>query len=186
MKNILKFFPLLAIVLTIVSCGSAKLPSKEIPLEYKGNSKNGMIVGSIAFDKKGDIFNGYRFYYKSMENETDNLPRNNHIRIIPEQLYWMKFNPDYFDGDRAIYFFKIDKPAGKYMFYAVSLFTNSYNYSSNQVMNVEIPFEIKEGKVTYLGELFFDKNIGLPLSDKSERDLLKLKEKFPNLKIEKE
>ena len=50
---------------------------------------------------------------------------------------------------------------------------------------IDIEFKIEKGKVKYLGEIYVDYNQSLiELNDEKKRDLIKLKEKYPNLNIE--
>ncbi len=97
-------------------------------------------------------------------------------------MFYLHFKPDFFDKNKAIYYFKIEKPAGKYIFYGKQTIKNNFQYTSFETSKLIIPFEITNDKITYIGELYF-KPETYELTDKSDRDLNKLKEMFPLLEI---
>lgn len=178
MKNL--FYSTLICVL-LISC--ATLPSKNIPQEYNSNEKNGMIIGAIAIKNEKPIFNGYMFYYTGPD--IDKISVNKMIRISPEQTLKMKFKPDFFDNSKAVYYFSIEEAEGQYSFSNLRLFENGGLYNSTANIPINIVFDIEPGKVKYIGEIFVDyKKSIITLNDKRDRDLKKLAEKFPNLKIE--
>jgi ribosome-binding factor A len=59
---------------------------------------------------------------------------------------------------------------------------NQYGYASGRI---DFPFEVEKGKIKYIGELNFTEDESFEANNKSERDLIKLKEMFPSLTIEK-
>ena len=181
MKKIISIF-----ILSFLLKSCATLPSKNIPQNYKEKNVNGLIVGAISFDKKAKkIYNSYTFYYSKIGgNEYDN-PKKNKIKINPEQTFWINFKPDFFDEDKAVYYFSVDREDGNYEFYAISLFENNVSFSQSYLMRIKIPFSIKKGKVSYLGEIYLDKESKLEFLNKSERDLIKLNQLYPTLMIEK-
>ena len=110
MRKMKKIFGLILIGLIASSC--ATLPSLKIPQTFSSENENGMLVGSIAFKNEKPIFNGYMFYYigESIKEET----ARKMVKINPEQMVKMKFKPDFFDGEKAVYYFSIKEPEGKY------------------------------------------------------------------------
>lgn len=174
------------VVTTLILNSCATLPSKTIPINFDANNSNGLVIGAITFDKKTKkIYNSYSFYYSKIGGKEYDSPKKNKIKINPEQTYWMQFKPDFFEDNKAVYYFSIDREDGDYEFYAISLFENNVSYSQSQVIRIKIPFSIKKGKVNYLGEIYLDKDNKLEFSNKSDRDLPKLNQLFPSLKIEK-
>lgn len=172
---------LLLIGMVFYSCGT--LPSISIPKSYTSKSQKGVIVGSIAFKNEKPIFNGYIFYYTGKGFE--NITASKIVRIDPEQAFKMKFKPDFFDGDKAVYLFSIQEPEGDYNFATMRIVNMGVATHSTVDIPIDISFNIEKGKVKYLGELYFDLNqSGIQFSDERVRDLNKLNEKFPDLKIE--
>lgn len=165
--------------------GCATLPSKKIPKNYEPINSNGLVIGAIAFDKNAKkIYNGYSFYYSKIEGEEYDNPKKNKIKINPEQTLFVEFKPDFFDDNKAVYYFSIDREDGDYEFYAISLFENNVSYSQSQLIKVRIPFSIKKGKIKYLGEIYLNENNGLKFTNKADRDFPWLNELFPLLVIE--
>jgi hypothetical protein len=174
------------LILLFSSCYVANLPSKEIPQENKLQNGNGMIIGAISFETRSgkDIFNSYTFYYSNKKGFDWENPKKNNIRIKPSQTVGMKFKPDFFDNERAVYYFKIEKPQGNYIFYAYRRMREGVSQATYLTKEIEIPFSIEKGKIKYFGELTVNRFDDVRSVTKSERDLPKLKEMFPNLTIE--
>ena len=178
MRNI---YILILIGIFLSSC--ATLPSLKIPQSFSSSNENGMIVGSIAFKNEEPIFNGYTFYYTG--NGIDKITAQKIVSITPEQMTKMKFKPDFYDREKAVYYFSIEEPEGNYEFSNFRIFKNGGYIQSSSDIPINIEFEIEKGKVKYLGEIYVDYNQSfIGLNDESERDFRKLGEKFPNLKIE--
>lgn len=178
-----KIIVLIIVFLVTISC--ATLPSKNIPQEINTNSNDGMIVGTMSFKNEKPIFNGYLYFYTG--EDIDNFYGQKLVRINPEQTLKMKFKPDFFDNDKAVYFFSIKEKYGKYQFTTFRLFSNGGFSNSTLDIPINIDFNIEKGKVKYFGELYFDyKNKKLSLSNQGFRDLPMLKNKFPNLNIDEE
>lgn len=175
---------LVLILLTLNSCSVANLPSENIPKKINLDNDKGMAIGAIAFDKAGRyIYNSYYFFYSNISNLDS--PKENNIKIIPSQTVYMHFKPDFFDGEKAVYYFKIEKPKGKYKFYAIRTTRETVQDFSIQTDTINIPFELEKGKIKYIGEIYFKKDREIELIDKSQRDLDTLKVKFPSLEIQK-
>ena len=172
---------ILAILTIFVSC--AIQPSANIPSNFDSNSNEGMIVGTIAFKNEKPIFNGYDFYYIG-ENDKKINPQKR-IHIAPEQIVKMKFNPNFYDNEKAVYYFSISQTPGNYEFVNLGLFENGGVFQSSGSLPMNINFKIEKGKVKYIGEIYVDyRNQSIILNDQKNRDLPKLKENYPNLKIE--
>ncbi|WP_445454507.1 hypothetical protein [Flavobacterium sp. 25HG05S-40] len=177
MKNLTLF---LFASLFLVSCATA--PSALIPQSFSSNSNDGMIIGTIAFENKKPIFNQYFFHYLG-ENDKS-ISTSKMITIRPEQMVAMKFKPDFFDENKAVYFFSITEVQGKYRFTTLRLHENGGYIQSHGQVPINIDFKIEKGKVKYLGEIYFNYSYGtLKLNDEKERDIQKFKEKYPNLNI---
>lgn len=162
----------------IMFCACATLPSKNIPQNFNPESNEGMIIGAIAIQNEKPIFNGYTFFYSGQS-------KRGFIDISPEQTIKMKFKPDFFDNDKAVYYFSITAIPGAYKFYRLSLFSNGGYMQSTNGIPLDIDFEIEKGKVKYIGEFYVNYNGEIyELRDNKNRDLPKLKEVYPNLNIE--
>lgn len=105
----MKFFFSFLTITFLLSC--ATQPSKEIPTRFNPNSNNGMIIGTIAFKNEKPIFNTYSFFYLGKDEEKVN--NNKRINIRPEQMIKMKFNPNFYDNEKAVYFFFYYPAAGR-------------------------------------------------------------------------
>jgi len=174
---------ILILTLGILINACATLPSTKIPQTFSPNNESGMIIGSIAFKNEKPIFNGYMFYYTG--NGIKKITANKMVRINPEQMVKMKFKPDFYDGDKAVYYFSIQESEGQYSFSNFRIHENGGFVQSTGDIPIDIEFKIEKGKVKYLGEIYVDYNQSLiELNDEKSRDLMKLKEKFPNLRIE--
>ena len=168
-------------VFMLTSCASQ--PSSSIPQTFNSQLNEGMVIGSIAFKNERPIFNGYMFYY--IGENIKKITSSKMISISPEQIVKMKFQPNFFDNDKAVYFFSITEIPGNYSFVTLRLFENGGFVQSSANIPIDIKFNIEKGKVKYLGEIYFDYNKGLiETSDKRDRDLPRLKELYPSLKIE--
>lgn len=181
MKKLLLFLGGISTLLLITSC--ANLPSTNIPQNFTPLNNEGMVIGALSFKNEKPIFNGYSLYYTG-ENITD-LKIKNRIYITPEQMVKMKFKPDFFDNEKAVYYFSITEKEGQYNFSYFSTFINGGYIQKNGSVPINIPFKIKKTKVLYIGEVYVDyNNHKIILIDKKDRDIPRLKEKFPNLKID--
>ena len=93
----MKQFLLLLSATFLLSCASQ--PSTQIPTSFDPNSSDGMVIGTIAFKNEKPIFNGYLFYYVGKDDTK--ISPNKMISISPEQIVAMKFNPNFYDQEKA-------------------------------------------------------------------------------------
>ena len=162
MKNkLFKFIiPLIFILLTVFliqSCAVSALSSE--PMRFrKETAENGLIIGSITFPKEKARFNGY-FIRVSGKDSDEKIAKKNstEIQISPEQIWKMKHKGELDNG--LTYLFAIERPEGKYEIPSIRLFTNSgiaalqrTNYSGS----FSIPFDVKKGEITYVGNIIFN------------------------------
>ncbi len=176
----MKYFYLLTLLITFNSC--ATLPSNEIPKNFSSNETEGLIIGSLAIENEKPIFNGYYLHY--LGDGMKKISVENMIHFSPAQFSKMEFKPDFFDDNKAVYYFALKKPAGKYSFTTLRLFRNgpSQAWQSTQSLTFNFPIEVTPGQITYLGqiELIYKQN-SLKLVNKLDRDLPKLKTMFPDI-----
>ncbi|UFH35653.1 hypothetical protein [Flavobacterium acetivorans] len=181
MKKLLFKISGISTLLLFISC--ANLPSNNINQNFTPSNDEGMIIGALSFKNEKPIFNGYSLFYTG-ENITD-LKIKNRIYITPEQMVKMKFKPDFFDNEKAVYYFSITEKEGQYSFSSFSTFMNGGYIQKHGSVPINIPFKIEKNKVLYIGEVYVDYNKNkIILVDKKDRDIPRLKTKYPNLKIE--
>lgn len=175
------FFTLLACIF-LTACATS--PSLLIPQTLDKKSPNsGMLVGTIAIENERPIFNQYFLHYLGATDKSISTFRM--ITVRPGQMTAMKFKPDFFDENKAVYFFSITEAEGKYKFTTLRLHENGGYFQSEAEIPMNVAFHIEKGKVKYLGELYFKySNNAVRLFNKRERDIPKFKEQFPNLVIE--
>ena len=156
------------------------------------DTKNeGMIVGTISLENRTLVPPRKFFAYKAeklpfTENKKtiDSLAKSGHYEDFYGSVVIQSEDGDFFDEKKAIYYFTIVKPAGNYHFYNLRIFLNTGYMQSTQLIPLNIPFEIEKGKVNYLGEIKYNvKNGTVEVINKIERDRLKFKEKFPEIKF---
>lgn len=141
MKKVL--IPLLSFIAiaTFQSCAVSALPTE--PSKFDKSSDKGLLVGSVTFPTTKPNFNGY--FFRLTNNTSQEFQIN---RDQPGQL----------DGGKT-YLFAIERPVGKSEIPSVRLFHNSAfiagQYDS-RVGGFSIPYEIKKGEITYVGNLVFN------------------------------
>ena len=173
---------LVLISINIISCTSVKLPSKEILNNLEMTNDEGIVIGAISIDKR-NYANGVYLYF-SKDDETDEK-KVDKISIVPPQTFYVHYEPDLFDDYKAVHYFKVKKPKGKYTFYARRVVHHGVQQYTYLTYPINFPFEVESGKMKYIGEINFKKDETFEINDKSERDLNKLKEMFPTITIEK-
>ncbi|MDF1821548.1 MAG: hypothetical protein P1U64_08245 [Alcanivoracaceae bacterium] len=174
--------------LQLAGCASAPLVPDVLP-EDVPNAETGYIAGSFSRE-----YNAVHYYSNNF------LFRN----IASEETYRLESNPpaggDLFSGyrdDFSSYDYKgaaflIPLPVGEYEFYNFFLNGGANHFSARE--DYSIPFEVLPNAITYLGEVKLVPQrarntfgIFIPwggiwvLSDKQERDMQLLLEKFPEL-----
>jgi hypothetical protein len=183
MKNKLFNFFVLSIIfistaVLIQSCAVSTLPSQ--PLSFnKGTSEKGLLVGSVTFPKEKAKCNGY--FFRLTNNSSAEF------QIQPSQFSKMKHNGQLDNG--RTYLFIIERPEGKNEIPSVRLFGNSgitALQSTNYVGGFSIPYEIKKGEITYLGNIKFNEYAEkgekvVTLENNFENDINELKKLQPSV-----
>ncbi|MNK07689.1 hypothetical protein D3C87_256060 [compost metagenome] len=182
MRSIYLLLPLLFIAM---SCGSAS--SDKAPETFDATSEKGLAIGTITFESdmpKNDI---YRFFYEASSSDKKFNKRNAGKIMLKARN---ENNKSGFSGDfnnKQTYLFVIEREPGNYAF-------TQYNYldhiGPNGMVNFSkpfsIPFEIKKGQITYLGELSYNDlaEIGTPrlvVYGRFDRDMAEFKKKYTNI-----
>lgn len=176
MKN--KLFKIIALsivlfssLVLVQSCAVASLTSE--PLGFSKFSEKGLLVGSVTFPTDIPNFNGY--FFRLTNNTSQEFQVN---RSQSGQL----------DEGRT-YLFAIERPVGSAEIPSVRLFNNSGMIAGQYDVRTggfSIPYEIKKGEITYLGNITFndyakkgDTVVGL--NNKFERDIEALRKIQPAL-----
>lgn len=171
------------IIVVIQSCATSAMPSE--PLRFrKETALNGLMIGSITFPKEKAKHNGYYFSVISKDADPKKAKRNfTEIAINPEQIVRMKHKGE-LDGGLT-YLFIIEKPEGSYEISGIRLAdVMAYGSSSFSVKGFSIPFDVKKGEITYVGNLFFDEEMNnghkiIELSNNFDKDIQGLKKVQP-------
>ena len=181
-------FTLFAIALSLAGCGSKTAATT--PQNFTASSVNGLVIGTITFEGDVPVNDIYRFFYEGQTGSQKFNKRNSGKIVINGRTDRKSmFNGD-FNGQKS-YLFTLELGPGNYAF-------TSYNYLDHvgpqgMVSSSDpfaIPFEIKPGQITYMGELnYVDKAVkGTPrifVADYFFRDLPEFKKKYPNIDWEK-
>jgi hypothetical protein len=175
---------LLAATLSLAGCVSAQKVDSSFDLKSIGGNE-GIIVASMVQDRSGwTSYSNVGFLYRDKDG-------NNRGRVA-----YSAGLPGFNVGQRESDIVKVYKlPAGQYEFYDFDMFIGSpvgtTEFSARE--EYSIPFTVKPGQVTYIGEIKLiprtGRNIfGLPipgggrfiLSDQRSRDMALLRANYPN------
>jgi len=178
MKRLLIF----GIIFTILSCATSS--SKYIPQNYERKAGKGAIFGTFSIYKK-PRFAGYSLQFSKTDEFIQADTKNDRIYVTPNRGGFVeKLVPDFeYDENIATYYFFFERPVGDYSFTTLNVHSQGYLNSTFYNVKVNLPFEIKEKQLTYIGEIIFDpssENEGefLIVKDEYERDVKKFKDKF--------
>jgi hypothetical protein len=177
---------LLAVLVT--ACGSKQ--TTPTPVTLAPSPEKGLAIGTITFE--GDVPSNdiYRFFYEATSGDKKFKKANAGKIIISGRTDGKStFNGDF--NDKKTYLFIIEREPGTYAF-------NQYAYldhlgptgavSSSKLF--AIPFEIKKGEITYMGELDYvdlikKGDIRIYVADYYKRDIPEFKKKFPQAEWDK-
>lgn len=176
------YIVLAAIILS--ACSSQQ--TTPTPETLAPSAEKGLAVGTITFETEGDIpLNDiYRFFYEPTSGDKKFKKANAGKIIISGRADGKSgFNGDF--NNKKTYLFIIEREPGSYAF-------NQYAYldhlgpsgTVSDSKQFAIPFEIKKGEITYLGELDYVDlikrgDIRIFVADYYNRDIPEFKKKFP-------
>jgi hypothetical protein len=185
MKIIFKLLP--GIILAKLLVSGCALPSETMMTRLVKGSKAGMIVGTISLENRKRIASEHSFFYAHdsilIQKEQGTFLKTGYTQDNQGSIV-MGQKGDFKENKKQVFFFSIVKLAGKYRFYGIQLFLNTGYMQSIWKMPIDIPFEIEEGKIKYLGEINLKVKDGeLQILNEIERDRIKFKEKFPNIEF---
>ncbi|PZR22493.1 MAG: hypothetical protein DI539_05345 [Flavobacterium psychrophilum] len=180
----MKTLYILPVLLLIIGCKSAS--SDKPSGVFSATSENGLAVGTITFE--GDVPRNdiYRFLYQPTSDDKKFIKKNEgKIEIKARDGKKRGFTGDF--GEKKSYVFVIERAPGKYNFTQHTVLSGLGSMGNVNFSKLYgIPFEIKKGEITYLGELSYNDN-ALPgdprivVYDRYDRDLAELKKKYPNI-----
>jgi|GEM_PF-1672100 len=196
----------LIIFLVLSSCSTVIIPSKSIDPNEMLISDEGMIIGTIALQTTNNANKiKYTFDYSSdkieiSENKSIDKKESGNVIIAPPRSILLHHEPDFIDGEFAVYFFKIKKINGNFHFYGLTttdiVGTGMGTAELNTFTKINIPFEVEKGKIKYLGEIKYTEKVNqlggrrieripqVNFEVKRERDTKKFNEMFPKIKLE--
>ena len=179
MKGIIIF----GVITLFFSCATSS--SKFIPQNYERKAGKGAIFGTFSIYKK-PRFAGYSLQFSKTDEFVEADTENDRIYVKPNSGGFVeKLIPDFeYDENIATYYFFFERPVGEYSFTTLNIYSQGYLNSTFYNVKVNLPFEIKEKQLTYIGEIIFDpssenQGVFLNIKDEYSRDVKKFKEKFP-------
>ncbi len=172
--------------------------SVDTDFAFTPETETGLVIGSASADKKDESwYDGLVKFYYIKKSEVGKLGTKNagFIYAIPPSLPLGTPGPSEFnDSDGSV--FAIDLAPGDYILSRWEIEVGAYAIIY-PVDPEPLPFTVRKGKATYIGNLhmFFrtGRNIigltsisdGRPvISDRSDRDIPMLLQRYPNLKRE--
>lgn len=180
----MKTLYILPILLLIIGCKSA---SSDKPVDsFAASSENGLAIGTITFESESPRNDIYRFLYEPASDDKKFIKKNEgKVEIKARNGSKRAFSGDFANGQT--YMFVIERAPGKYNFTQHTVLDGLGSMGNvNFSKKYGIPFEIKKGEITYLGEISYNDlaQPGSPrivLYDRYDRDMAEFKKKYPNI-----
>lgn len=154
----------------------------------KEQRKTELAIGTISIQNLGFITQGFTLCYsndslrKVYAQQKKKLFKGVHNKNFCVTIDHGPY--DFKENNSFSFFFKIIKPVGKYEFDKLIIFKNSAYMLSNTFFSINIPFEIIENKVTYIGDILIDEQGSIvSIDNKFERDSAKLVKRYPELNV---
>ena len=158
----------------------------------KAGPETGLVVGTYARDESGARFDNESFYFRQ-------VGKRKRYQIGFSTLPFVSINFDFSGADGCGNLFVIPVPAGRYEFN--DFYVNYTMLGGGMTLSSEkeysIPFEVKPGKIVYVGEIRIERTKGASLlglysqdsvdfriSDAHERDLEIFKKLYPGNKMD--
>lgn len=179
-----------ALLCLAILTGCATKSFDAAPKTLSPSSEKGLAVGTITFEGDVPVNDIYRFFYNATSGDKKFKSANAGKIIIKGR----NDNQSAFNGDfnnKKTYLFVIEREPGSYAFTQYSYLDHlGPTGAVSSSKEFAIPFEIKKGGITYLGELdYVDKAVkGSPrifVADYFSRDLEELRKKYPTLDWQK-
>jgi hypothetical protein len=153
---------------------------------FTPSPEKGVAIATITFEGDTPVNDIYRFFYNAQSGDKSFKKRNaGKILISGRENKGKGFNGDF--NNKKSYLVVIEREPGSYAFtqysYLDHLGSNGMVSSSKLFA---IPFEIKKGEITYVGELDY-KDVAekgsarIFVADYISRDLHEFKKKYPSV-----
>ncbi|MXN90577.1 hypothetical protein GR160_05010 [Flavobacterium sp. Sd200] len=183
MKIVCLFLPLLIIL------SSCKSTPTNVAADFKPTSEKGVAIATITFEGDKPVNEIYRFFYSAQNGDKAFKKRNAGKVVISGSEVKDSFNGDF--NNKKSYLVVIEREPGQYAFTQYGFLDHKGSngmVSSSRLFS--IPFEIKKGEITYIGELDYKDVVekGTPriyVADYFDRDLPEFKKKYPMTDWEK-
>lgn len=142
-------FLFLIILFFSANCKAQLLPDEPIRF-HKDYSENGLVFGSITFPEAKMKFDGYVLWIKRLE---DGKWKSFGKIYLEPQPFKKKHNGEIDQG--RTYLFAFEKPPGQYDIPMLRLVAQKvlYDGKDNDLTGFSIPFEVKKGEITYIGNI---------------------------------
>ena len=160
-----------------------RLPPEDEPLRFhQGYSENGLIFGSISFPMQKLNYDGAFLQIDYISDDKKERRKNSCKIKIGPTMFKGKHNGE-LDGGRT-YLFVMEKKPGSYTIDWLRftiLKVGDYNGIEKDVAGFYIPFDVKKGEITYIGNITIDEyaplsNSIINISDQFEKDKNAMKE----------
>ncbi|TRW23269.1 hypothetical protein FMM05_13805 [Flavobacterium zepuense] len=175
---------LLPLLLLLIGCKATS--TNTAPAAFDASSPKGLVVATITFE--GDVPSNdiYRFFYEAQSGDKKFKKQNSgKIVIKGRENGESAFNGDF--NNKKSYLIVLEKDPGSYAFTQYSFLDHiGPNGMVSDSNKFAIPFEVKKGEITYIGELSYVDRAqkGSPrifVADYFNRDLPEFKKKFPGI-----
>lgn len=180
-----------ALLLLAVITGCATKSYDATPKTLAPSPEKGLAVGTITFEGDVPVNDIYRFFYNATSGDK-NFKKANAGKIMikgRDDDNKSGFNGDF--NNKKTYLFVIEREPGTYAFTQYSYLDHLGPMGAvSSSKEFAIPFEIKKGGITYMGELdYVDHAVkGSPriyVADYFSRDMEELKKKYPTIEWQK-
>ena len=170
------------LALLVTACGSQQ--TTPTPVALNPSPEKGLAIGTITFEGDIPLNDIYRFFYEATSGDKKFRKANAGKIIISGRVNGKSaFNGDF--NNKKTYLFIIEREPGAYAFNQYAYLDHlgpSGTVSSSKLF--AIPFEIKKGEITYMGELDYvdmikKGDIRIFVADYYTRDIAEFKKKYP-------
>lgn len=174
---------LLLFLLSLISCSPAE---DKAPQSFTPTSDKGLAIGTITFEDDVPQNDIYRFFYYPQTSDKKNVKKNKgKIQLLGRTKEGRGYSGDF--NTQKTYLFVIENEPGNYAFTEYNVLSKiGYAGMVSFSPKFSIPFDIKKGEITYLGELTYIEKaqVGTPkiiVTGRMERDVAEFKKKFPHI-----
>ncbi|KAF2519370.1 hypothetical protein E0W68_03215 [Flavobacterium salilacus subsp. salilacus] len=177
-------FTLILLLCLITVTGCKTKTADAVPETFSTTSEKGLAIGTITFEGEKPVNDIYRFFYEPTSGDKKFMRQNDgKIEIKARVNNEPAYNGDF--DNKKTYLFVIECEPGNYAFTQYNYLDHiGYTGTVSNSKKFAIPFDIKKGEITYIGELTYIENAqpGSPrivIWDKFDRDKKEFKKKYP-------